>query len=148
MTALIERSDIVCFTGSVATGMRVAAQAAGLFIPAFLELGGKDPAIVLASADLGQSVFKLATTVYLVGLALITASLVTSERMLRHAMIAWLAATAAMALLAVATLVAFYLAPGSGLLGYSLFHFGTLPPGNYPRFALTFFNANMLANYL
>lgn len=103
---------------------------------------------LLASADLGQSVFKLATTVYLVGLALITASLVTSERMLRHAMIAWLAATAAMALLAVATLVAFYLAPGSGLLGYSLFHFGTLPPGNYPRFALTFFNANMLANYL
>lgn len=54
-SALIERSDIVCFTGSVATGMRVAEQAAGLFIPAFLELGGKDPAIVLASADLDRA---------------------------------------------------------------------------------------------
>jgi succinate-semialdehyde dehydrogenase / glutarate-semialdehyde dehydrogenase len=44
--------DIVCFTGSVATGRRVAAMAAAAFIPAFLELGGKDPAIVLPGADL------------------------------------------------------------------------------------------------
>jgi acyl-CoA reductase-like NAD-dependent aldehyde dehydrogenase len=50
--ALIESVDLVCFTGSVATGRKVAAAAAKRFIPAFLELGGKDPAIVLPSANL------------------------------------------------------------------------------------------------
>ncbi|MEC4812070.1 MAG: aldehyde dehydrogenase family protein [Scytonema sp. PMC 1069.18] len=49
--ALIECVDLVCFTGSVATGRKVAEAAAKRFIPAFLELGGKDPAIVLESAD-------------------------------------------------------------------------------------------------
>ena len=49
--ALIEHSDIVCFTGSVATGRKVAEACARRFIPSCLELGGKDPAIVLASAD-------------------------------------------------------------------------------------------------
>jgi acyl-CoA reductase-like NAD-dependent aldehyde dehydrogenase len=50
--ALIEGVDLVCFTGSVATGRKVAEAAARQFIPTFLELGGKDPAIALASADL------------------------------------------------------------------------------------------------
>ncbi|MEA5619435.1 aldehyde dehydrogenase family protein [Cronbergia sp. UHCC 0137] len=50
--ALIESVDLVCFTGSVETGRRVAETAARNFIPACLELGGKDPAIVLESADL------------------------------------------------------------------------------------------------
>ncbi|MEZ5563584.1 MAG: aldehyde dehydrogenase family protein [Gammaproteobacteria bacterium] len=49
--ALIRAADGICFTGSVATGRKVAAACAEQFIPAFLELGGKDPAIVLASAD-------------------------------------------------------------------------------------------------
>ena len=48
---LIAEVDLVCFTGSVATGKKVAAATAQRFIPSFLELGGKDPAIVLASAD-------------------------------------------------------------------------------------------------
>ncbi|MBD2166743.1 aldehyde dehydrogenase family protein [Calothrix membranacea FACHB-236] len=50
--ALIEHIDLVCFTGSVATGRRVGEVAAKKFIPALLELGGKDPAIVLGSANL------------------------------------------------------------------------------------------------
>jgi len=49
--ALIEHVDAVCFTGSVATGRKVAEACARRFIPAFLELGGKDPVIVLDSAD-------------------------------------------------------------------------------------------------
>jgi len=49
--ALVETADYVCFTGSVATGRKVAEAAARAFIPANLELGGKDPMIVLASAD-------------------------------------------------------------------------------------------------
>jgi acyl-CoA reductase-like NAD-dependent aldehyde dehydrogenase len=49
--ALIGEVDFVCFTGSVPTGRKVAEAAARAFIPASLELGGKDPMIVLASAD-------------------------------------------------------------------------------------------------
>jgi acyl-CoA reductase-like NAD-dependent aldehyde dehydrogenase len=49
--ALVEAVDYVCFTGSVATGRKVAEAAARAFVPANLELGGKDPMIVLASAD-------------------------------------------------------------------------------------------------
>ncbi|NES99970.1 MAG: aldehyde dehydrogenase family protein [Sphaerospermopsis sp. SIO1G2] len=49
---LIEAVDSICFTGSVKTGRMVGESAAKNFIPAFLELGGKDPAIVLESADL------------------------------------------------------------------------------------------------
>lgn len=49
---LMERANVVSFTGSVKTGRLVNVVAARLFIPAYLELGGKDPALVLASADL------------------------------------------------------------------------------------------------
>ena len=50
--AMIEQVDAICFTGSVKTGRQVSQQAAACFIPAFLELGGKDPAIVLPDADI------------------------------------------------------------------------------------------------
>ena len=43
--------DYIAFTGSVTTGRKVAAAAADAFIPASLELGGKDAMIILASAD-------------------------------------------------------------------------------------------------
>jgi len=49
--ALVPLVDYVAFTGSVATGRKVGEAAARAFIPASLELGGKDPFIVLASAD-------------------------------------------------------------------------------------------------
>jgi succinate-semialdehyde dehydrogenase/glutarate-semialdehyde dehydrogenase len=49
--AIVQNVDYICFTGSVATGRKVAEAAAAAFIPANLELGGKDPMIVLASAD-------------------------------------------------------------------------------------------------
>ncbi len=52
---LIELVDLVCFTGSVATGQKVYAACAARFIPCFLELGGKDPALVLEGADLDHA---------------------------------------------------------------------------------------------
>ncbi len=52
---LIEHVDAVCFTGSVATGHKVAEGCARRLIPAFLELGGKDPVIVLPSADVERA---------------------------------------------------------------------------------------------
>jgi succinate-semialdehyde dehydrogenase/glutarate-semialdehyde dehydrogenase len=44
--------DKIAFTGSVATGRRVAVACAERLIPCSLELGGKDPMIVCADADL------------------------------------------------------------------------------------------------
>lgn len=54
--AVIEHVDAVCFTGSVATGKKVALACAARLIPAFLELGGKDPLIITDSADLDAAV--------------------------------------------------------------------------------------------
>lgn len=54
--AIINNVDVLCFTGSVTTGKKVAKAAANNFIPAFLELGGKDPAIVLESANINNAV--------------------------------------------------------------------------------------------
>lgn len=55
--ALVEAGvDKVMFTGSVATGRRVAETAARRLIPVVLELGGKDPMIVFEDADIGAAV--------------------------------------------------------------------------------------------
>jgi succinate-semialdehyde dehydrogenase / glutarate-semialdehyde dehydrogenase len=48
---LIDVSDYVCFTGSTATGRIVAAQCAGRLIGCSLELGGKNPMVILDDAD-------------------------------------------------------------------------------------------------
>ncbi|HEX6714360.1 MAG TPA: aldehyde dehydrogenase family protein [Thermoleophilaceae bacterium] len=53
--ALIDSVDYVMFTGSVATGKKVAAKAAETLTPFSLELGGKDPMIVLKDADLERA---------------------------------------------------------------------------------------------
>ncbi len=53
--ALIDNVDMVCFTGSVPNGRKVAEACAKRFIPAFLELGGKDPVIVTETADLDRA---------------------------------------------------------------------------------------------
>jgi succinate-semialdehyde dehydrogenase / glutarate-semialdehyde dehydrogenase len=50
--AIVNNCDLICFTGSTATGKKVYDAASKKMIPVFLELGGKDPAIVLEGADL------------------------------------------------------------------------------------------------
>jgi acyl-CoA reductase-like NAD-dependent aldehyde dehydrogenase len=54
--ALIDAQvDKIMFTGSVATGKRVAEAAAKYLTPVVLELGGKDPMIVLEDADINNA---------------------------------------------------------------------------------------------
>lgn len=57
--------DKIVFTGSVATGKRVAMAAAEQLIPVTLELGGKAPVVVLPSADLERAAKALVYGAYL-----------------------------------------------------------------------------------
>ena len=53
--ALIDQADMIAFTGSIETGKRVMRRAAERLIPVSLELGGKDPMIVLKDADIERA---------------------------------------------------------------------------------------------
>ena len=53
--ALVDEADFVMFTGSTATGKKVLARAAETLTPVALELGGKDPMIVLSDADVERA---------------------------------------------------------------------------------------------
>jgi acyl-CoA reductase-like NAD-dependent aldehyde dehydrogenase len=53
--ALVDEVDFVQFTGSERTGKRVMARAAETLTPVSLELGGKDPLIVLSDADVRRA---------------------------------------------------------------------------------------------
>lgn len=53
--AVVENADLISFTGSVGNGRKVAEACARRFIPAELELGGKDPLVVTETADLDKA---------------------------------------------------------------------------------------------
>lgn len=53
--SLVDHADMISFTGSVETGKKVLRRAAERLIPVTLELGGKDPMIVLRDADLERA---------------------------------------------------------------------------------------------
>jgi succinate-semialdehyde dehydrogenase/glutarate-semialdehyde dehydrogenase len=54
--ALIDRVDYLTFTGSTATGRTIAERCGRNLIDCSLELGGKNPMVVLPDADIGQTV--------------------------------------------------------------------------------------------
>ena len=58
--AVVDSVDYVQFTGSTATGKRIAAACVERLVPYSLELGGKDPAIVLADADIDRAAYGVA----------------------------------------------------------------------------------------
>jgi len=53
--ALVDEVDMIMFTGSTETGKKVMARAAQTLTAVALELGGKDPMIVLSDADLDRA---------------------------------------------------------------------------------------------
>jgi O-antigen ligase len=105
-------------------------------------------AATLLSEDPGRSAVKLAGRVYLALVAAVALVLVTDERRERGSALAWIGATAVVSAVGTLSAVLFYADRGNPLLEYTLFHFGTLPPGEYPRLKSTFLNANMLCNFL
>jgi hypothetical protein len=91
---------------------------------------------------------KLLGSSYLIGLAVLTVNLVPSIVSFKNVICSWIAGLGVSSLISILTLLIFYLDPQNPLLGYTLYHYGTLPPGNYPRVQSTFLNANMFCNYL
>jgi acyl-CoA reductase-like NAD-dependent aldehyde dehydrogenase len=53
--ALVDHADMIMFTGSTATGKKVLMRGAETLTPVSLELGGKDPMLVLRDADLERA---------------------------------------------------------------------------------------------
>lgn len=102
----------------------------------------------LFSADPWQSLIKLIGKLYLASIPFITFLMVRNDEDLKLVLRVWIAAVSVVSLSGVLSAVLFYIAPDNPVLSYTLFHKGTLPPGDYPRVAATFVNANMLANYL
>lgn len=110
-TAMIGMVDAVCFTGSVPTGRKVARAAAEAFIPAFLELGGKDPAIVLPGTELGRASSALLWgSVANAGQSCLSIERVYAHRSVHDELVDLLAAKAAQVTLA-------WPRPGDGMLG-------------------------------
>ena len=63
-TNIIERADYICFTGSTATGKHIAKQCAERLIGSSLELGGKNPMLILKDADIAKAAEGATRAVY------------------------------------------------------------------------------------
>ena len=79
-SALVAASDVVAFTGSTATGITVATQAAATLTPVSLELGGKNPVIVLDDVDVERVAVSVAHACFAAAGQLC----VSAERILVH----------------------------------------------------------------
>lgn len=91
---------------------------------------------------------KLAGAAYLIMLALMASSIVTTRRRLRLSVLAWLAGAIIPLIAAFVGIVLFYFAPESSLLSDLTYHYGAVPVGNFPRISSTFVSASMFCNYL
>jgi O-antigen ligase len=94
------------------------------------------------------SAVKLATQVYLLTLPVLAYNLVETVSDLRRMLRFWLAASAIVAAICIITLFLWTIGRGELFLRETLTFTGTLPPGDYPRVALTFRLPAMLCNYL
>lgn len=100
------------------------------------------------SEDFRKSFIKLFGSTYLIGLAVLGFNLTDDEEKFRKLGIVWLSATFLVCLVSLMSLGLFYIQRDNFILFSTLSHYGSLPAGNYPRVQSTFFNPNMLCNYL
>lgn len=100
------------------------------------------------SEEFRTSSIKLLGNILLLGLAILAFNLVDDNRKFRQIGMAWLSATFLVCFVSLASLILFYLQRDNVILLETLSHYGSLPTGNYPRIQSTFFNPNMMCNYL
>ncbi len=118
-----------------------------LYIPLVLYLLVCIMATVFSSNP-NKSLVKLAGIIYLNGLAFISFNLINNLKMSRKVCLVWLAGSFITAVISAITIFLFYFDRSNSFLGYSLAHYGTLPPANYPRVKSTFLIVNMFCHYL
>ena len=94
------------------------------------------------------SLIKLLGNILLLGLSILAFNLVDDEKKFRQIGMAWLSATFLVCFVSFASLILFYFQRDNLILLETLSHYGSLPTGNYPRIQSTFFNPNMMCNYL
>lgn len=94
------------------------------------------------------SLLKYLGEIYLIGLSVMTFNLTRTREVLKKVLVLWLAASSVTALVGALTVFFFYLGFSNALTEFSLHHYGSLVPGNYPRIESTFIYPSMLCNYL
>jgi O-antigen ligase len=94
------------------------------------------------------SFIKLFGNVLLLGLSVLAFNLVDDDKKLRKIGMAWLSATFLVCIVSLISLILFYFQRDNPILLETLSHYGSLPTGNYARIQSTFFNPNMMCNYL
>lgn len=94
------------------------------------------------------SIIKLLGNILLLGLSVLAFNLVDNKKKFRQIGMAWLSATFLVCFVSFASLILFYFQRDNPILRETLSHYGSLPTGNYPRIQSTFFNPNMMCNYL
>ncbi len=95
-----------------------------------------------------QSFIKLAGEIYLIAICVLTFNIVRSIDMLKKVGFAWFLAMIVVCSIGTMTVISFCVFPKNSLNSFSLHHYGTLPPGNYPRIQTTFYYPAMLCHYL
>ncbi len=103
---------------------------------------------IFVSADKDKSFIKFFGIIYLVGLAVLTFNIVKSTEFLRKVLLVWLLGTFIVCLIGLVSIFLFYFQPDNWLLRFTVYHFGAVPVGNYPRISSTFVSASMFCNYL
>lgn len=117
----------------------------------FLAFGFYFLALIVSSIfsiNPGFSFVRLAGIAYLILLAVIAPTIVTTSDRLRLCVLAWLAGAIIPLIAAFVGIVLFYFAPESFLLPVLTYHYGAVPVGNFPRISSTFISASMFCNYL
>lgn len=132
---------------TVVASRRIRLQYDPLMVPMGLYL-----AALAASAIFSErpdfSFIKLLGEIYLVGLALLTIQIIRNCDVIRRVVITWIGAGSLVGMVGVAAVVLFYVDRENSVLILILHHYGSLPPGNYPRIQSTFIYPAMLCNYL
>lgn len=148
----IQFTDALFVVLLMATAVAVLSRALRLRVDRFyLILAAYFAALTLSaifSAESDRSFFKLAGEAYLIGLAVIAGQLVRSETMFRKIFLTWIAASTIVCLIGIVTVAVFYVDRTNIWLDWFLHHYGSLPPGNYPRIQSTYIYPGMFCNYL
>lgn len=102
----------------------------------------------LFSGDLKTGLIKLIPVTYLLGLPVLAFNVIEDERDIKWTFYAWICGAILPLAVSVLTVAVFYIQPDNPFLKYTVYEYGAVPVGNYPRLNATFVSASMFCDYL